>query len=162
MKDRPKLILFCGIPGAGKTTLAKKLEIEGRGIRICTDDWQDDLKIPYTEKGFHGRLQKRLYSLALELLDYGQNVILEDGLWTKPERDQKLGDAEQHGALVEMHLFDLTFEEIWQRLSTRNANLAHGSVHITKEDLQKCWNVFERPTEEELRSFDKVFIHKAA
>lgn len=45
---KPTLILFCGLPGSGKTTLAKRLEKQGRGIRICTDDWQENLMMSHT------------------------------------------------------------------------------------------------------------------
>jgi tRNA uridine 5-carbamoylmethylation protein Kti12 len=66
-QPQPTLILFCGLPGSGKATLAKQLEKQGRGIRICTDDWQDDLKMNHNDNGFHEKLQKRLYAHALRL-----------------------------------------------------------------------------------------------
>lgn len=54
--DKPTLTLFCGLPGSGKTTLAKKLEQEKRGIRICTDDWQECLGIDHHDEAFHDKL----------------------------------------------------------------------------------------------------------
>ena len=162
MKDtpRPTLILFCGLPGSGKTTLAKRLEKQGKGIRICTDDWQDDLLMNHNDNNFHGKLQRRLYAHALELLRLNQSVILEDGLWMKPEREEKLADARKCGANVELHFFDLSFDEVWNRLKSRNQNLSHGAVLIEKEELQKCWNLFQKPTSDELAKFDEVFIYK--
>lgn len=154
--SQPTLILFCGLPGSGKTTLAKQLEKQHRGIRICTDDWQADLEMNYNDNNFHSKLQKRLYKHVLELLAYGQAVILEDGLWMKDEREAKLKDAKRHNARTELHFFDLTFEEIWKRLNSRNQSLPHGAVHIKKEELQKCWDLFEKPTSEELGKFDNV------
>jgi predicted kinase len=155
----PTLILFCGLPGSGKTTLAKRLEAQGRGIRLCTDDWQDDLAMNMADDDFHNKLQQRLYKLALELLEYKQDVILEDGLWMKPERDEKLADARQRGAHTELHVFDLSFDELWKRLSSRNEDLSHGAVHMAKQDLEKCWQLFEKPLPEELAAFDKVYIY---
>ncbi len=35
------LILICGLPGSGKTTLAQTLEKERNAIRMCPDDWID-------------------------------------------------------------------------------------------------------------------------
>lgn len=77
----PTMTLFCGLPGSGKTTLAKRLEAAGRGIRLCTDDWQGDLGVDHVEWDFHNRLQPLLYRHALTLLRHGVSVILEDGLW---------------------------------------------------------------------------------
>jgi len=161
LRDKPTLILFCGLPGSGKTTLAKKLENQGKGIRICTDDWQESLGIDHSDDDFHERLQRRLYEHALELLQRQQDVILEDGLWQKNERDEKLADARRCGARTEIHFFDLTINEIWRRLEQRNNNLMHGAVPVTRKQLENHWQVFERPDKTELSQFDQVFIHRA-
>jgi predicted kinase len=162
MKNNSKttLILFCGLPGSGKTTLAKKLEGQDKGIRLCTDDWQDDLRIRQNDRAFHKSLQRRLYILALELLQHNQSVILEDGLWTEPERAEKLVDAKRLGTNTELHFFDLSFDEIWNRLKSRNQKISRGTVRITEEEIRECWELFQRPTPAELTQFDEVFIYK--
>ena len=66
LKARPILTLFCGLPGSGKTTVAKRIEAECGSIRICTDDWQEALGVPHVDEDFHQRLQTQLYSLALD------------------------------------------------------------------------------------------------
>lgn len=161
MHDSPKptLVLFCGLPGSGKTTLAKQLELQGRGIRVCTDDWQDDLGMAHNADNFHEKLQAKLYAHTLELLRHGQSVILEDGLWMEQERAVKLSDAAKQDAKTQLHFFDLTFNEVWQRLQARNQNLSHGTVKIGKEQLKKCWDLFEKPTPDELGKFDEVFVY---
>jgi len=30
---------MCGLPSAGKTTLAKQLECETKAVRLCPDEW---------------------------------------------------------------------------------------------------------------------------
>jgi len=77
LADLPAVTLFCGLPGSGKTTLAKCLEADGRGIRLCTDDWQGELGVDHTDADFHNRLQPLLYRHALTLLRHGVSVILE-------------------------------------------------------------------------------------
>ena len=42
-KQKTKLILVSGFVGAGKTTLAKKLEKQYKAIRFTTDDWMIEL-----------------------------------------------------------------------------------------------------------------------
>lgn len=105
--QRPILTLFCGLPGSGKTTLAKQLEQAGKGIRICTDEWQEFAGIDPHNEEFHEKLQVRLYELAMTLLRNGQDVILEDGLWQKSERNQKRADALLCNARTELHLFNI-------------------------------------------------------
>lgn len=83
---RATITLFCGLPGSGKTTLARRLESQGRGVRICTDEWQFALGVPPDDDDFHERLQVTLYQHALGLLRVGCDVILEDGLWRAEER----------------------------------------------------------------------------
>ena len=159
LHNQPTLTLFCGLPGSGKTTLAKRLEQAGKGIRICTDDWQEHLGIDHSNEEFHEKLQARLYELALALLRSGQDVILEDGLWQKSERSQKRADAKRSNARTEMHFFDVPFDEIWRRLEDRNDNLAYGAVPITRQQLERYWQLFQRPDEHELRLFDAYTIY---
>ena len=159
LHDQPTLTLFCGLPGSGKTTLAKRLEGAGKGIRICTDDWQEQLGIDHGNEEFHNKLQVRLYTLALELLRNGQDVILEDGLWQKSERSQKRADAKSFNARTEIHVFDVAFDEIWRRLEQRNSNPACGAVPISIQQFRMYWQIFQYPDEHELKLFDTYIIY---
>lgn len=123
LSGRPTLTLFCGLPGSGKTTVAKRIEAESAAVRICTDDWQELLGVPHSDEGFHDRLQIALYAHALRLLSAGVDVILEDGLWTKPEREQKLADANKLNVRTHLHYFDLSLDVIRTRIEHRNAAL---------------------------------------
>ncbi len=153
----PTLTLFCGLPGAGKTTLAKRLEAEGAGVRICTDDLQADLGVAQQDAEFHDRLQVILYRLALALLDQDVDVILEDGLWTRSEREEKFADARQRGARIVFHVFDLPREVLWARLKDRQP-LA-GAYVMSQTELDWAWHIFEPPTASELAEIDEAHIH---
>jgi predicted kinase len=41
----PRLIIVCGLPGSGKTTLAKALENRFCAVRFCPDDWLGALSL---------------------------------------------------------------------------------------------------------------------
>src|SRR5688500_19148381 len=84
--QRPLLIALCGLPGSGKTTVARDLERERGAIRFSTDEWMADLGVDFFD-GIRDNLQIRLDRLWKELLGHGQSVILEDGIWKREERD---------------------------------------------------------------------------
>ncbi len=158
----PTVTLFCGLPGAGKTTLAKRLEADGHGVRICTDDWKDELGIAPTDLAFHERLQVVLYRHALALLRQGVDVILEDGLWRREERTQKFADVRAAGARIEWHVFDVPLQVLWSRLERRNAAREAGAYPMSRAELRQSWSVFEPPGREELAAVDEYRIHRGA
>jgi len=157
----PTLTLFCGLPGSGKTTLAKRLEAAGRGVRLCTDDWQAELGVDHADTGFHDRLQRRLYGHALDLLRHDVDVIWEDGLWLREERVQKFNDARAVHARIELHVLEVPLDTLWSRLERRNEDAAHGAYPMTYAELQWAWSLFEPPTPEELSTVDRYELHRS-
>lgn len=158
-RQAPVVTLFCGMPGAGKSTLARRLESEGRGVRLCTDEWQATLEISHADSNFHDRLQRRLYRHALALLRDGVDVILEDGLWMEAERREKFSDARACGAQIDLHVFDVPYEVLWSRLRRRDSAADPTAYPMTKQELRWAWNLFEPPAAEELATVDSYSIH---
>ena len=156
--QRPLLIAFCGLPGSGKTTVARELERETGAIRFSTDEWMADLGVDFFDE-MRDNLQLRLDGLWKELLEHGQSIILEDGTWKRQERDELRRYAKTLGATVELHYFDIGFDELWRRIEIRNAVGAHGTVPITRELLEECWPRLQRPDEAELSLFDRCIVH---
>ena len=157
--QRPRLITFCGLPGSGKTTIAKELEKTTGAVRLNTDEWVAALGVDFFDDEFRDKLQVRLYEHGITLLKLGQSIILEDGVWKREERDSLRKVAHKLGAAIEIHYFDLPFDELWRRLEARNAIGAYGTVPITKELLKECWPKFQRPDEEELALFDSYVVY---
>lgn len=158
-KHRPTLTLFCGLPGSGKTRIAKQLEAKTGAIRICTDDWLTDIGADLFDETLRESLQQRLYKLAQELLQKELDVILEDGLWSKQERNEKLAIGKILNAKVVIHVFTLSPGEQWRRVEHRNQNLRYGHVPITREQLNTYFPMFQKPTKKELENFDDVHLY---
>ncbi len=84
-----RLVLLCGLPGAGKTTLALQLVESTGAIRLCEDEWMTGLGIDLFDEEARTRLERQFWALTQELLSCDLTVILDSGFWTRAERDEK-------------------------------------------------------------------------
>jgi predicted kinase len=151
----PRLILICGLPGSGKTTLAKRLALDVPAARLCPDEWKHDLGIDYYDEDRRVRLEQRLWRLGQELLGLGQSIILENGFWAREERDELRLGARSLGVPVELHYLEAPIDELWRRLDIRNELAVPGTVPIKREDLEKWALQFEAPDAAEQALFDE-------
>lgn len=148
------LFLICGLPGSGKTTLAKQLEQTHRALRLCPDEWisqilADPNDIPELDR-LRDPVESIQWDLAKRVLHLGTNVVLEYGFWSCRERNYFRSEAESLGASVELHYLDVDIDELWRRLSIRNSNLPPGTFHVSKENLEEWAKSFETPSEDEM------------
>ena len=155
----PRLILVCGLPGAGKTTLARRLADEVPAVRLSEDEWLGGLGIDLHDEAARDKLEVLFWRLAQGLLRRGQSVILESGFWAKSDRDEKRLGAHSAGAVVELHFLDVPFNERWRRIEQRNREGAGAGV--TREQLAGWERLFEPPAAEEMASFDEVVVERA-
>ena len=156
---RPTLFLTCGLPGSGKTALARRLEREIPALRLTADEWLHDLYPAITtaeaEEGtLRGRVERLQWELTLRALQLGCDVVLDWGLWAREERDFYRDGARDVGARVVLCLLDPSVDELCERLTRRNADRPFGAFEISKEDLLRWAKRFQRPTAEELALFD--------
>lgn len=150
---------MCGLPGAGKTTLARRIEHETGAVRFSTDEWMADLGLDLYDQR-REQVQSRLDVLWKQLAVRGLSVILEDGTWKRGERDALRRVASDLGATTVLHHFDIGLDELWRRLERRNADAPFGVALITKDVLIDCWSSrLERPDPAELALFDHHVVH---
>jgi len=150
----PRLIILCGLPGSGKTTLAKRLENELALVRLCPDEWMADLGIDLWDESTRDRLENRFSQLALTLLRRGQSVVLEYGFWGRSERDQKRAEARSVGAVIDLYYLNPPPEELWQRLMKRNQIGGPVNVPISRAKLEEYSRIIQPPDAAEFALFD--------
>jgi predicted kinase len=148
---QPRLVLLCGLPAAGKTTLARVLADSYGAVRLSADEWKLALGIDPFDDGARTLLEAQLRALTRRLLELGTSVVLEWGFWARAERDELRDLARSLGAAVELHYLEVPFEELVRRVTERTAN---GGIPITADHMATYRLAFEPPTPEELRLFD--------
>lgn len=149
-----RLILTCGLPGAGKTELATQLAAERSAVRLTKDEWLWALGSTPWDEVTQGRVEHELWRLAQEILALGVSVVLDFGLWAQTERDEMRSAARGLGVGVELHFLDVATEELWRRIEARNAEPPWDSYPIRRADLDGWVRQFEAPGAAELALFD--------
>ena len=149
-RSSPRLILVCGLPGSGKTTLATQLEGKLRAIRFCPDEWMSALSLDLYDEASRAKIEAFQWKLAQDLLVQGLTVIIEWGTWGKSERDALRLGARALGAAVELHSLAVPLEVLFERIQRRNAE----NPPIERAAMLEWFEKFQSPTTEELALFD--------
>ncbi|MEM7116731.1 MAG: AAA family ATPase [Chloroflexota bacterium] len=152
------LHLMVGLPCAGKTTLAKKLEHERAALRLTPDEWQvrlfgQDAAEPEHDAR-HSLIEAMLWNIASRALELDTNVILDFGFWAQEEREDYRLRAKQLGASSEVHFLDVPEEELLRRLAIRNSQPSQSSFYISEESMKPWIKSFQKPTLDELERRD--------
>ena len=145
----PILHLICGLPGSGKTTLARQLENQGKGLRLSPDEWMSTLGFQLYDEGGRARVEQLQWRLAQRLLAAGNDVILENGFWSREERDSYRAVAQSLGCETRLHYLDVPVEELQRRIIARNRD-APADAAVDPNDLLAWSKMFEPPTTDEL------------
>jgi predicted kinase len=154
-KSTARLVLICGLPASGKTTLARQLALKVPAIRFDKDAWATQLGADVWDDEFRVRLERQLWVLTQELLAQGQSVILEWGHWARAERDEKRLGARALEVGVELHFLHAPLEELIERAEHRTAAGEWTAAPMTRAHFEEWSRMFESPDEEELALFDK-------
>lgn len=152
--SKTRLILTCGLPGSGKTTLARQLAADRGAVRLTKDEWLWALGSSPWDGTTQERVQQELWNLAQEILRLGLSVVLDFGLWAQVERDELRTAARRLGVGVELHYTAVPIHELWWRIEGRNAAPPWNSEPILRSHLDEWAQVFQAPDATELASFD--------
>ena len=149
-----RLIIVCGLPGSGKTTLARTLESKLRAVRLSPDEWMDALSLNLWEEEKRTKIEVLQWKFAQQLLALGLTVIIEWGTWAKTERDTLRLRARALGAAVELHYVSAPAEVLFDRIQRR----AREQPPIDRNVVSRWFEIFQSPTTEELALFDEPLV----
>lgn len=105
-----RLILVCGLPGTGKTTVAKKIADETGSFVFNTDIVRKELfeKPRYTDKEKE-LVYKLLFEMAEKFLKSAKNVVLDGTFYKKELRERVRKIARK--AKSDFHVVEVKCEE---------------------------------------------------
>lgn len=145
------IYLIVGLPGAGKTTRAKQLEVSESALRITPDEWQiilfgnQDL-LPEKRDLIEGKLVQ----LGLRAAELGINVVFDFGLWGKDERSALRWIANTLGVRCQVVYLPIDADEQHRRVTRRFATTSHLTWHMSDDELARWRAQFQEPDNSEL------------
>ena len=154
--SRPTLFLTVGLPGTGKTTAARRIEVEHGALRLTKDHWVKALYGPENPSRAQDVIEGMLIQVGLRALELGTNVVIDFGLWSRDERSCLRQAAADRGARVEVHYFELTPAEQRSRLEQRQAQAPHTTWPMSHDELTEWAAVIDTPTPGELDGSEPV------
>jgi predicted kinase len=148
---------MAGLPGSGKTTLSRALTARGF-VRLCPDEEM------YRRHGVYGvdfprgtfpTLERPvLEEISVEVrqqLRAGHDVVVDHGFWTPDDRAHWRSIATEAGANSVVVYLEASHEELWSRVSQRNAQheADPNSIYFAESDLIRYRTRFVPPTPNE-------------
>jgi predicted kinase len=149
-----RLIIVCGLPGSGKTTLAKELEKRLRAVRFTPDEWINALSLDLYDEERRGKIEALQWKFGQELLALGLTVIIEWGTWGRSERDVLRLGARALGAAVELHYLYAPADVLFERVQRRGME----DPPIGRDAVSRWYEAFQAPTPEEMALFDEPLV----
>ena len=99
--------LIHGFIGAGKTTFARQLEQSLGAQRFTHDEWmvQRHGHAPDADRfpEFLEQIDRDIWDAALQVLDSGQDVIIDVGFWSRASRREAIEKVTAAGAVVRFY-----------------------------------------------------------
>ena len=159
----PILHLICGLPGSGKTTLAKSISATSGAYRFSPDEWIKEIwkdKAEAEGNQFRDQIEQLQWKIAKQMLQNSIDIIIEWGTWGRSEREKLRDEARAVGAKVKFYYLNISREILKERVLERNKLIAQYEFYIPEKEvepfLDDCFKSFQIPTTEELATYDFI------
>lgn len=150
-----KVIMLCGRLCSGKSTYAARLRDELGAVILSVDELM--IALLGRETGdkhdeYVRRAKGYLHAKAAEIALAGTDVVLDEGFWSRSERDEARKYFAAQGVECELRYLRISDEEWSRRVDKRNAEVAAGrsDAYFVDDGLRaKFISLFEEPAEGE-------------
>lgn len=139
----PLLVVCCGLPGVGKSTVSAYIANERSATRLRTDEVRHDLfETPSYSPEEGRRTYEELFERTRERLEAGQDVVVDGTFKYARERDQAETLGEKSGATVRFVHVTCPPAVVRERIQSRTDDASDADVSV----YQKHRDQFESPT----------------
>ncbi|QGN35692.1 AAA family ATPase [Microlunatus sp. Gsoil 973] len=140
---------MCGPAGAGKSTIARRLEAGGmERLSFDQEAWRRGIRSMPLSRELHEEIERVLRARLLELVDAGADVVLDFAFWSRRARAEYRNLLVARGVVPETIYVATPREVVLTRMRTRR--LGHGDDYTLDDDLiASYFDHFEPPTEDE-------------
>ena len=146
--------VITGFLGAGKTTLARELEMTLPAVRFTLDAWMirlyPELGIDCLSYGLRAETCKQLiWDSALGTLRADTDVVLDWNQWSRARRAEWATAARAAGFNVLLHHITAPLEIATERAARRAAEGTPGAHVLTAAGVRHLAGLFEDPNPDE-------------
>ena len=151
MRDKAKVIFFCGKMAAGKSTLARELAGQDDAVLLVQDDFLGRLfpgeivDIPGFMK-YSARLKDALGPHICSLLSRGLSVVLDFPGNTRDQRSWFRQLFESADVEHELHFIDVSDDLCKRQLKERSRGYPAGTAWTTDAEFDALTALFEAPS----------------
>jgi predicted kinase len=127
------LYMVCGLPGTGKTTVAKQLASLTGGIVLRTDEIRrqilDDPKYTPEEKK---KVYDAMFKTAESMLRTGIDIILDATFYKRERREEAMQIAKKSGKKIVIIEVKCDESQVSERLKKRKGDLSDADFEVGK------------------------------
>ena len=152
MGEPGRLILICGLPGAGKTTVADRLVLRLGIPRYSSDDWLARLSLLISDELRRAAIEDLQWVEIQQLLALGGSAIVEWGFWARADRDRLRLAARSQGAAVHLVYLEASLDVLMDRIARRGRE----NPPITRQMMVHWASQMQVPDADELTLFDPL------
>src|SRR4051812_36962797 len=155
VSDSVVLYLTAGLPGAGKTTLARQIADSVGILRLTPDEWMAPLFQDSDADGRRDILEARMIWVAHEVLRSNSSVVLDFGCWSPDERYAIRVITESTGARFDLRYVSIDEHERRARATSRWESAPETTFLMSDADHDRFLDLCKPPSTAEL-SYSRI------
>jgi predicted kinase len=134
----PRLVVVIGLPGVGKTTVAREFadRLDGRLIRtdtVRTDCFPDPDYTPAERR----RVYAEVFARARDTLDRGRCVVLDGTFRARTDRERAVELAASTGAVLGVVAVECEAPVVESRIAAREDDASDADVEVYRQFRQQ-------------------------